>query len=134
MAKHHKSNEIADVLGVIFALIIFGWLAWIIFAKEIITWLTTLLVSVVNTLIGIFVFFIVLGVGFYVAWFAMESYRIQSGWGLLLTIAIFLILGYLQLSTISPILVLIDFGAMAAFVWRFIDKAQYDGISGNFLR
>ncbi len=52
MAKHHKSNELADAIGAIFVLLIFGWLAWMLFAKQIITWLTNLLVSIVNAIIG----------------------------------------------------------------------------------
>lgn len=134
MAKHQKSNEIADAIGAILTLVIFGWIAWMLFAKQIIAWLTNLLVSIVNTIIGVVAFLFVLGVGFYIAWWLVEADKIPSGWGILLTIAIFLILGYLQLTTISPILVLIDFGAMAAFVWKLIDQAQYNGISGGFLR
>jgi hypothetical protein len=134
MAKHGKGNDIADVIEAGFVVIVFLWLAWILFSKQIIAWLTNLVTSIVNAIISFFVFILMLGIGFAIAWYLVERSIIPSGWGLIIAIALFFIIGYLQLATIGLVLIVIDMGALVAFVLKFIDQAQYNGLGGGFLR
>ena len=122
-----QRNEIADAVGAILVLLLFLWIAWVLFSKQIIAWFHNLVISIINGLIALAGLAIGLGIGFFIGWRLEEAGTISAGWGIVITIAIFVILGYFQLGIYGLILVLIDIGALGAFAWKYIDKVQQSG-------
>lgn len=122
MARPKSGNRYVDLIGTIFLLIVLLWVVWILFHKQIIAWVTNLLIELAIAIGGV----AIVGIGYFIGYKLEEGSHVSAGWGGVVTIAILIGLGYFQLGTIGLILVLLDIGALLAFAWRFIDQSQYN--------
>ena len=130
-----QARAVVQIAVFLIILFVVSSAVWALYHAQIMTAINTAIASFISglvnfiiTLVEAIIFLIApLGLGFYIAEKTEEEGKISSGWGLLVTIVAFILLGDLGIGSIGPIpigimLVAFDIGALVAFAFKLLEQ------------